>query len=167
MNRPRIVHTRQWQRGFTYLWLLLVLATGGAGLAALGERASAAVQRERETELMFRGQEIARAIAAYWAATPGPAKALPQSLQELLEDRRGTQVVRHLRRLYADPFTGEADWALLRTDDGLVAGVHSRAAVVAFRVADLPAPMPDRRPLVSDRVFLFSPSAAVVAAPQE
>jgi type II secretory pathway pseudopilin PulG len=167
MNRSFMVHTRLRQRGFTYLWLLLVLATGGAGLAALGVRASAAVQRERETELVFRGQEIARAIAAYRAATPGQAKALPESLQLLLEDRRGPQVVHHLRRLYADPFTGEADWVLVRTEDGLIAGVHSRAAVAAFRVADLPVPRPSRPLLVSDRLFMFSPLAAASALPQE
>jgi type II secretory pathway pseudopilin PulG len=155
------------QGGFTYLWLLLVLAAGGAGLAALGERANTAVQRERETELAFRGGEIARAIAAYWAATPGPAKALPESLQDLLEDRRGPHVVRHLRRLYVDPFTGEVDWVLVKTEDGRIAGLHSRAAVAAFRVADLPAAQRGQHRFVSDRVFLFSPSAAASAAAPE
>lgn len=167
MDRAFNVPGKRRQRGFTYLWLLLVLAAGGAGLAALGERASTAVQRERETELVFRGGEIARAIAAYQAATPGPAKALPESLQDLLEDRRGPRVVHHLRRPYVDPFTGEADWVLVKTESGRIAGVHSRAEVAAFRVADLPALKPGQRHLVSDRVFLFSPSGAASAAAKE
>jgi len=142
------------QRGFTYLWLLFILAASAAGLAAIGQRASIAVQRDRETELMFRGHEIAHALAAYRSATPGAAKSLPTSLQELLEDRRGTLPVRHLRRVYADPFTGQPDWVLVMTDDDRVAGVHSRASVVALRSIDLPKPKPGTRALVSDRVFM-------------
>ena len=153
--RPRRVR----HGGFTYLWLLFALAAAAAGLAALGERASMAVQREREAELMFRGQQIARAISAYRAATPGQAKRLPPSLQELLEDRRSERPLHHLRRLYADPFTGKPDWVLVKTEDGRIAGVHSRSAVPALRVVDLPLPGPGLRVLVSDRVFLFDGSA--------
>lgn len=154
------------QRGFTYLWLLFILAAGAAGLAAIGQRASTAVQRDREAELMFRGHEIARALAAYWSATPGDAKSLPASLQELLEDRRGTLPIRHLRRVYADPFTGQPDWVLVTTDDGKVCGVRSRANVVALRSIDLPKPQPGARALVSDRVFMaaLAPAAGASSA---
>jgi type II secretory pathway pseudopilin PulG len=155
------------QRGFTYLWLLFILAAGAAGLAAIGQRASIAVQRDREAELIFRGREIAHAIAAYWAATPGDIKSLPMSLQDLLEDRRGPQTTRHLRRVYSDPFTGQPDWVLVTTDDGRISGVHSRAAVVALRSVDLPTPKAGARARVSDRKFLAaiaSASAATSAA---
>ena len=101
MRAPHDRPHRARQSGFTYLWLLFALAAGAAGLAALGERASMAVQREREAELMFRGQQIAQAISAYRAATPGAVKALPLSLQELLEDRRSERPLRHLRQLYS------------------------------------------------------------------
>jgi len=149
------------QRGFTYLWLLFILAAGAAGLAAIGQRTSVAVQRDREAELIFRGREISHAIAAYWSATPGDVKSLPVSLQDLLEDRRGPLIVRHLRRVYSDPFTGQADWVLLTTPEGKVSGVRSRAAVVALRSIDLPTPKPGARALVSDRVFM----AAIASAP--
>ena len=152
------------QRGFTYLWLLFILAAGAAGLAAIGQRASTAVQRDREAELMFRGHEMARALAAYWSATPGAAKSLPTSLQELLEDRRGTLPVRHLRRVYADPFTGQPDWVLVTTDDGKVSGIHSRANVPALRSIDLPKPQPGARALVSDRVFMAALAPADTAS---
>lgn len=152
------------QRGFTYLWLLFILAAGAAGLAAIGQRASLAVQRDREAELMFRGREIAHAIAAYWSATPGDAKSLPASLQDLLEDRRGPVAIRHLRRVYTDPFTGQPDWVLVTTDDGKVSGVHSRAVVVALRSLDIPTPKPGARALVSDRVFMATLVPAVVQA---
>ena len=145
---------RKVQRGFTYLWLLFVLAAGAAGLAAIGQRASISVQRDREAELMFRGHEIAHALAAYWSATPGNVKSLPASLQDLLEDRRGALTIRHMRRLYADPFTGQPDWVLVTTDDGKISGVRSRSDVVALRSLDLPTPTPGARARVSDRTFM-------------
>ncbi len=99
-------------RGFTYLWLLFVMALGGVALAALGQRQQSLQQREREAELRFRGEAIAKALASYARATPPGANPLPQRLEDLLEDRRSGSTRRHLRRLYADPFTGRADWAL-------------------------------------------------------
>ena len=80
---------------------------------------------------MFRGNEIAHAITSYWAAAPGSDKQLPATLDELLDDRRGARALHHLRRLYDDPFTGHADWALILTDDGRISGVHSRSDVAA------------------------------------
>ena len=155
------------QRGFTYLWLLLALAVGAAGLAALGERASMAVQREREAELMFRGAQIASAIAAYRAATPGTTPQLPAALKDLLDDRRSERPLHHLRQLYADPFTGQTDWVLLTTEDGRIAGVHSRSDALALRVIDLPAPQPGQRARVSDRVFMADGVAAGAGAGAE
>ena len=147
------------QRGFTYLWLLFVLAAGAAGLAGLGQRASAAVQRDREAELIFRGHEIARALSAYRAATPGTIKMLPASLQDLVDDRRGPRPLRHLRRVYLDPFTGKTDWVLITVDDGRISGIRSRAPAVAMRVTDLPPAAPGQQHLVSDRVFIYSEAA--------
>ncbi|MEJ6005720.1 type II secretion system protein [Paucibacter sp. AS339] len=100
-------------RGFTYLWLLFVIALGGVALAALGQRQQTLQQREREAELRFRGTAIAQALASYAHATPAGANPLPQRLEDLLEDRRSGATRRHLRRLYADPFTGRPDWVLL------------------------------------------------------
>lgn len=103
-------------RGFTYLWLLFVVALGGVALAALGQRQQTIQQREREAELRFRGEAIAAAIGGYLRASPGAegANGLPQRLEDLLEDRRSGKVQRHLRRLYTDPFTGRADWLLIQ-----------------------------------------------------
>lgn len=100
-------------RGFTYLWLLFVVALGGVALAALGQRQQTVQQREREAELRFRGDAIAKAIVSYMRQSPAGANNLPQRLEDLLEDRRSGAVQRHLRRLYTDPFTGKADWQLI------------------------------------------------------
>jgi len=146
--------------GFTYLWLLFIIAAGATGLAALGQRSSTALQREREAELVFRGKQIQRAIGAYRQHTPGAAKELPVSLQDLVDDRRGPTSRHHLRRVYDDPFTGQPDWVLITTDDGRIRGVHSRAAVPAMRTLDLPSADAGAVPLVSDHRFVFDAAAA-------
>ncbi|MET0517225.1 MAG: type II secretion system protein [Burkholderiaceae bacterium] len=100
--------------GFSYLGLLMFVAITAAALAALGQSWSQAAQRERERELEFRGGEIARAIVSYRRALPAPAlPQSPRSLADLLEDRRSPRPLHHLRRAYADPFTGLPDWVLI------------------------------------------------------
>lgn len=150
------------QRGFTYLWLLFVLAAGAAGLAALGQRASAAAHRDREAELIFRGQAIAHALSSYLTATPGELKVLPAALGDLLDDRRGARPLHHLRRIYADPFTGQPDWVLVKNETERIAGVRSRAEVAAMRVIDLPLPPAGRQARVSDRIFTYQQAASAV-----
>lgn len=150
--------------GFTYLWLLFVLAIGSAGLAAIAQRWSTATQRDKEAELIFRGHEIQRALASYWAASSAHGNALPQRLQDLVEDRRGPETRRHLRRVYTDPFTGQADWQLIMSEpDGGIRGVRSRALAPAMKTVDLVASEAGGRPLVSDRVFAFSVPARAAA----
>jgi type II secretory pathway pseudopilin PulG len=148
------------QRGFTYLLLLFVLALLGAGLATLGQRWQTLAQRERETELLFRAGEIRRALQSYIAASPDGA--LPRSLDPLLEDRRSDPPRYHLRRLYADPFTGRADWLLLRQADGGILGLSSRSRLPALRRAQLPVSLenPSMPVRVGDWRFVIDPAAA-------
>jgi type II secretory pathway pseudopilin PulG len=110
-------------KGFTYLGFLIFVAIAGAGLAAFAEIASHASQREKEAELLFRGNQFQAAIASYYKKE----NRYPQSLEQLLEDKRYPMPVRHLRRLYADPMTGEAEWGLVDAPGGGVMGVYSRS----------------------------------------
>ena len=152
------------EQGFTYLWLLFAVALGGAALAALGTQWQTKLQRERETELEFRGQQIARAIESYVRGSPRGTPPWPTNLQALLEDRRSGVLRRHLRRLYADPFTRAPDWALVTDADGGIRGVHSRASALSLRGPASPAASAASAvPRVSDRVFLaaVAPAASV------
>jgi type II secretory pathway pseudopilin PulG len=124
--------------GFTYLLLLFVLAIGSAALATLAQQWLNLDQRERETELLFRGTQFVRALASYAAATPAGRPAAPSSLEELLVDQRSEPARHHLRRLYVDPFTRQADWQLLTNETGQIIGLHSRSRQTALRVVDLP-----------------------------
>lgn len=120
------------QRGFTYLGLLFAVAFIGLLLAATGESWRTTLQRECEAELLFDGRQFAKAITAYRAASPGDQKQWPKHLEDLLEDRRGLVVQRHLRRIYLDPFTGSRDWGLVKSGEFIV-GVHSRGEGRPFK----------------------------------
>ena len=111
------------QQGFTYVGFLIFVALAGAGLAAFGEIASHAAQREKEAELLFRGNQYREGIASYYKKE----QRYPQSLEQLLEDKRYPMPVRHVRRLYVDPMTGEANWGLVEAPGGGVMGVYSRS----------------------------------------
>lgn len=122
-------------RGFTYLGLLLILAVSGAALAALGSSWRVAAQRERERELLFRGEQIRAAVARFRQAQE--PRQWPSTLEELVADGRSNPPRHHLRRLFTDPFTGRADWVLLPAPAATpgtarppgFAGVRSRADV--------------------------------------
>ena len=113
------------QRGVMLLALLLALALGGVAAMAAADVWSLTRQRDREQELLFVGEQYQLAIQRYFVGAPqGAPRALPASLDDLLEDDRYPLPVHHLRRLYPDPITGGAEWGLLRVQ-GRIAGVHS------------------------------------------
>jgi type II secretory pathway pseudopilin PulG len=113
---------RRGQAGFTYLGVLLAVAVLGIGLVAASEVWVTSARRQKTEQLEWIGAQFIQAIASYWHATPGAAKAYPQSLQDLLEDRRNPTLRRHLRMPYRNPFTGIADWEFVMTADGRIRG---------------------------------------------
>ena len=66
-----------------------------------------AAQREREAELIFRGEQYARAIMLYQRRTPG---AYPPDVETLVEGR-------FLRRAYRDPMTADGRFRLVRQSE--------------------------------------------------
>lgn len=116
---------RQAQGGFTYLMLVWWVALSGLMLAGLADSWSHAMRRQREAELVFRGEQIRKAIEAYHKVIPpGGVSQWPAQLEDLLEDRRGPLTVRHLRRLWPDPITGQNRWGLVKEGGG-IKGVYS------------------------------------------
>lgn len=120
------------------LALLFVVALLGVGMAALGTVWQTAAQREKEAELLFVGDQFRRAIESYYRRTPGPDKQLPKSLAELVQDNRFPMPVRHLRRVYADPLTGDSKWGLVRDEKGGILAVHSLAEGTPLKTAGFP-----------------------------
>jgi type II secretory pathway pseudopilin PulG len=115
------------QRGFTYLWILIAIAITSAGLAASVSVYSAAVARNKLIELQWVLQQYQTAFESYRGASPIGQSPSPQTLEELLDDKRYVTIRRHIRELYEDPMTGQLDWQLDLTTSGRIAGVSSRA----------------------------------------
>lgn len=113
------------QGGFAYIWTLMLVALMSAGLAIGCELYATSAQREKEAQLLFVGHEFRQALGRYLEAKGAPGMAqYPLTLEDLLQDPRFPGAKHHLRRLYADPVTGKAEWALVR-QQGRIVGVHS------------------------------------------
>lgn len=122
-----------------YLALLLAIALIG-GVSAVGLKVAKTLQiRAAEAELLEIGLEFRNALQSYSEATPNGLPNTPASLAELLRDPRYPGIKRHLRRLYYDPFTGKAEWGLIRDPDLRIVGIHSLSESTALKSENFPA----------------------------
>ena len=125
--------TRRAQAGFSYLWLLLLVAFMGVGLTLAVEIDSTAVQRDREKELLAIGRQFRNAIERYYETQLSPGKReYPATLEDLLRDNRVPGIRRHLRKVFVDPMTGRAEWGLVKIG-GRIVGVHSLSEKVPIK----------------------------------
>ena len=124
IGKNRVKHHANYQAGFTYMGLLMVVALAGISMAGVGIVWHQDAQREREKELLFIGQAYRNAIGSYYENSPSTAKQFPQTLQDLILDTRFPSVKRHIRQLYADPFARDKDWNFV-LQQGKIIGVVS------------------------------------------
>jgi type II secretory pathway pseudopilin PulG len=89
-------------RGYAMAALLVAMSVMAIMMTVALPVWNTAAKREKEAELVFRGEQYARAIALYQRKF---ANALPPSVDVLLNDR-------YLRKKYKDPITG-GDFQLL------------------------------------------------------
>ncbi len=101
------------QQGFVYLWAMFAVTIAGVVLAGTSQTWQVKIQREKEQELLFIGEEFRNAFMSYYDSSPGNPKEYPDTLEELLQDTRGPVMKRHLRKVYTDPMTMEEDWGLV------------------------------------------------------
>ncbi|MGL5988060.1 MAG: autotransporter domain-containing protein, partial [Burkholderiales bacterium] len=99
------------QQGVAYLGLMFVVLFMGMMVGTYIESWSTTAQRERETALLWTGNEYRKAIRNYYELSPGGNKQYPKSLDDLLEDKRFVTVQRHLRQRYRDPLGSKDDYA--------------------------------------------------------
>lgn len=138
MAQPSGIIRRRKQGGFTYLGLLFAVALAGIVLATTGVLWSTERQREKERELLAIGEEFRRAIGNYYERSPGTVKRYPAKLEDLTKDNRFLGMRRHLRQVYRDPVTGNADWALIPAPEGGIMGVHSLSTVEPIKQGNFP-----------------------------
>jgi len=163
---------RPGQRGFTYLFLLFLIAGAGLLLTIAGQLWSLESQREKEKELLFAGQQIRQAIQSYHQVQPpsgndGNNASLamgqyPRKLEELLEDTRFFPPLHHLRRLYIEPFSGSKEWGLIRSGEAII-GVHSQSPLRPLNTITFSAAEEGRKPeSYRDWRFIAEPNLAAV-----
>jgi hypothetical protein len=112
------------EAGFTYVIVMFAVAVA-AVVATRAMEGNAASQRVvRESELLYIGELYRDAIRSYHDHSPGVVPEYPESLDDLLEDKRMSNLRRHLRKKLRDPITGEDKWGEVRVD-GRIVGVYS------------------------------------------
>lgn len=153
-------------RGVVLMGLVVLLALAGLAVLKFGESAATARQREREAQLLWVGQQYRAALESYYRASPGPAKHLPLTLDELVRDSRFPNPVRHLRKIYPDPLQPEVPWGLVRRGSQII-GVYSQSDGAPLRRAGFAPGLEsfEGAAQYSAWRFLFIPRAAPTAVP--
>jgi type II secretory pathway pseudopilin PulG len=149
------------QRGATLMVVLVMIVVLGLSAGLAGSAWKTVVQRAKEEELLFRGDQYRRAIESYYQAQHGAAAgAFPQRLEDLLQDPRSLQRMRHLRRLFTEPFTG-GDWLLITDQGGRIKGVKSASELEPFKKDGFPKAYEKFRGAArySDWEFVYDPPA--------
>jgi type II secretory pathway pseudopilin PulG len=127
--------------GFTYIGLLILIAILGMATAATLQVGALLQRRAAEQELLAIGLEMHTALTSYAAATPVGQSAFPATLEDLLLDPRYPGVRRHLRRVYLDPITRNAQWGLVMSANGQgIAGIYSLSEQQPIKLAHFAPP---------------------------
>lgn len=161
-----MVSPRSTQAGFTYLLALALVALVGFGLVRAGTVWKTDMQRTRENQLLFIGNQYRQAIQSYYERNPA-APRLPESVSDLLQDNREATIVRHLRRAWPDPFTGQP-FELIPAEEGPgFTGVASAATLAPLKKAGFDARDQDfeKASRIADWQFVFRPAALPVPPP--
>ena len=115
--------------GYVLFGVLIGITLLGVGLSAAVTLWSQVLQREREAELLFRGEAVVRALERFGQDRPG---TLPETLDELVEGK-------YLRRAWLDPMTGRS-FRILRAEDALATGASGPGLERGGRPGSSPAP---------------------------
>ncbi len=112
---------RDRQAGYAVIVVVLLLALVAIALTAAVPRVLTQGRREREEELIFRGEQYRRAIGLF----NRKFGRLPLSLDELLY----TSQLSFLRRAWPDPMSSKGEWRVIRVGPSgeLIGSVTGRA----------------------------------------
>ena len=111
------------EKGYMFASVMVMVVLLGISMGMLAKSWTYQVHRMKENELLFRGNQYARAIRSYYQTH----RRYPYKLEELMQVRP-----RVLRKLYEDPMTSGGEWGMVYLDD-----IHS--GVAAKPQAELPA----------------------------
>jgi type II secretory pathway pseudopilin PulG len=101
------------QKGYVLLAVMLFVTLLIIALAVAAPQIGQQIKREREEELIHRGQEYSTAIKKFYRANNGQ---YPVSLDQLANSNNR----RFLRKRYKDPITGKDDWKLIHVGEAIL-----------------------------------------------
>jgi hypothetical protein len=146
--------------GFTFIGALVMVVILGIVAARAVVVWKTALQREKETELIFRGMQYMNGLRRwYWpkgiptaqaapGTTPAPGTAPsypnglpagvagPKELKDLLKGS-GASPTPCIRKLFKDPMTGK-EFEPIKGLDGRIVGVRSTSAAAPIKQANFP-----------------------------
>jgi len=105
LRRANARHGSSPEAGYILMAVLFLVALVLLTLAIAAPKMAQSIQRDRELELIHRGEQYKRAIKLYYAKF----HAYPSSIDQLVN----TNQVRFLRKRYTDPMTGKDDWKII------------------------------------------------------
>jgi hypothetical protein len=120
-------HRAPGERGIAFLVLMMVLTALLIGLTVSLPDIYTQGQRAREEELLFRGDQYARAILLYHRQF----NKFPQTVDDLIKKTNGYRFLRHA---YRDPMTRSGKWRF----------IHANAAGVVIDSKTLTPPKPKK-----------------------
>jgi type II secretory pathway pseudopilin PulG len=116
------------QRGFTMALALATAVVMGLLLMKMAPAVTAEVQRENESELIFRGEALAAALGTFQAKNG----RYPTDLEELMKIRP-----RILRQKYKDPMTPDGEWDIITQVQPGASGNKEGLPIVGVRSKSL------------------------------
>ncbi|MFZ2055330.1 MAG: hypothetical protein WAU81_14175 [Candidatus Aminicenantales bacterium] len=102
--------------GYVLIMLLFLITAMAIGLMVAVPVWQTQIQREKEAELIFRGNQYVEAVRIFQLKKPG---TFPKSLDDLIKEKC-------LRRLYKDPMNPDGDWNLILQPEVVVGGAVQR-----------------------------------------
>ena len=150
--------------GMAYVAVLFLIAMMALAASAAVVVWQIEARREKEQDLLFVGREFARALDGYRALSGRAPQPYPTSLDQLLEDRRGSGLRRELRRIYVDPITGRNDWEFVRNSAGGIVGIRSPSSERPIKLNGFPDDLAGFAGARSYRDWVFGSTAVRVAS---
>jgi type II secretory pathway pseudopilin PulG len=126
------------QAGYTYLFAMFVVVVIGVAMMAAAKSWKTEVRREKEAELLFRGEQYRRGIESYYQTARAGFNAYPTELEDLVKDPNSSATKRYMRRLYKDPITNK-DFELIK-EGNYIKGVRSSSTAVPIKTNGFPWP---------------------------
>lgn len=157
------------ESGFTYIAAMTIVVVMGIMFSITGRYWDTLVRRDKEEELLFRGDQIRKGIEMYykWTAQMHGGKGIyPENLEELVKSKYSMAPKRSLRRVYKDPMTGKADWTFFNDPvSKRIMGVRSSSSERPLKTSDFPLAYRDfeGKTKYSEWFFVYAPQMPKIA----